>query len=100
MITKKELAKWREIESKASDKYRDPGDLYHDCAVGTDLSEEDTDFIAHARNTYRRLLDEVERLRAVLEKIADPRKRDHTEPDEYTQLGCVMNMANEALESK
>ena len=32
-----------------------------------------------------------------LEKIADPRKRDHQEPDAYTQLGCVMNIANEAL---
>lgn len=34
---------------------------------------------------------------AVVEKIADPRKRDHAEPDAYTQLGCVMNMANELL---
>jgi len=33
-----------------------------------------------------------------LEKIGDPRKRDHQEPDAYTQLGCVMNIANEALE--
>ena len=34
----------------------------------------------------------------VLEKIADPRKRDHREPDPYTQLGCVMNMAQEWLD--
>lgn len=34
----------------------------------------------------------------VLQKIADPRLRDHKEPDAYTQLGCVMNMANEVLE--
>lgn len=33
-----------------------------------------------------------------LEKIADPRKRDHKEPDTYTELGCVMNIANDALE--
>lgn len=33
---------------------------------------------------------------ATLEKIADPRKR-HKEPDKYTELGCVMNMADQAL---
>lgn len=33
-----------------------------------------------------------------LDKISDPRKRDHQEPDDYTKLGCVMNMATEALE--
>lgn len=32
-----------------------------------------------------------------LEKVADPRKRDHKEPDAYTQLGCVMHIASEAL---
>ena len=32
-----------------------------------------------------------------LEKIADPRKRDHKEPDCYTELGCVMTIAAEAL---
>ncbi len=37
------------------------------------------------------------RLREALEKIADPRKRDHKEPDAYTELGCVMNIASEAL---
>ena len=40
---------------------------------------------------------EQARLRAALEKISDPRKRDHTEPDAYTQLGCVMHIAQEAL---
>lgn len=29
-----------------------------------------------------------------LEKIADPRKRDHREPDAATELGCVMHIAN------
>lgn len=33
-----------------------------------------------------------------LEKVSDPRKRDHKEPDSYTQLGCVMHMATEALQ--
>lgn len=32
-----------------------------------------------------------------LEKVADPRKRDHLEPDDYTKLGCTMNIANEAI---
>lgn len=32
-----------------------------------------------------------------LEKISDPRKRDHKEPDSYTTLGCVMNIAENAL---
>lgn len=34
-----------------------------------------------------------------LEKIEDPRKRDHQEPDKYTEVGCMMNMAGEALAS-
>lgn len=34
---------------------------------------------------------------AALEKIADPRKRDHKEPDAYTTLGCVMHIAEECL---
>lgn len=42
------------------------------------------------------LLARAERLTKALEKIADPRKR-HKEPDSYTELGCVMNIANEAL---
>lgn len=37
-------------------------------------------------------------LRSTLEKIADPRKRSHREPDAYTQLGCVMQMAQDALD--
>lgn len=40
---------------------------------------------------------EIESLRAVLQKIADPRLMDHQEPDLYTQLGCIRNIANEAL---
>lgn len=34
---------------------------------------------------------------AELEKIEDTRKIGHTEPDSYTRLGCVMNIAHEAL---
>lgn len=41
--------------------------------------------------------DENKRLREALEKIADPRKRDHKEPDAYTTLGCVMRIAQEAI---
>lgn len=37
------------------------------------------------------------RYKQALEQIADPRLRDHKEPDAYTQLGCVMNIAHEAL---
>ena len=43
-------------------------------------------------------LEELLRFRTALEKIADPRKRDHSEPDAYTQLGCVMQIALDALE--
>ena len=32
-----------------------------------------------------------------LEKVVDPRKIDHLEPNEYTQLGCLAHMANECL---
>ena len=32
-----------------------------------------------------------------LDKIRDPRKR-HREPDKYTELACVMTIADEALE--
>lgn len=77
------------------------------------------DFIAAARTAVPQLLDLVEELEAengdfmnatrdanikvacleqALEKIADPRKRDHREPDAATELGCVMHIANEALQ--
>jgi len=32
-----------------------------------------------------------------LEKIADPRLRDHREPDKYTEVGCMIYMAEQAL---
>lgn len=37
-------------------------------------------------------------MKETLEKIVDPRKRDHKEPDKYTECGCIMNMAQECLE--
>jgi len=33
-----------------------------------------------------------------LDKIRDPRKR-HKEPDKYTELACVMNIADEAIQT-
>lgn len=48
----------------------------------------------------QKLTEEVKRLREALSKIADPRKRDHKEPDKYTELGCVMHIAELALERK
>lgn len=42
-------------------------------------------------------LDIIENLKEALDKIADPRKKDHIEPDAYTELACVMTIANEAL---
>lgn len=49
---------------------------------------------------YAQLTAERARTQALVEaldKIADPRKRDHKEPDAYTTLGCVMHIAEEAL---
>jgi hypothetical protein len=49
---------------------------------------------------YDQLQAENERFRTALEKIADPRKRDHREPDAQTELYCVMHIAEQALEGK
>ncbi len=46
---------------------------------------------------YEAAVKEAEVLVEALKKIADPRLRDHKEPDQYTELGCVMHMADEAL---
>lgn len=54
------------------------------------------DDIDRGKELYR-LMELVDRYKDALEKIADPRKRDHKEPDAYTELGCVMNIAAEAL---
>lgn len=44
----------------------------------------------------RELKDQVNNLFVALDQIRDPRKR-HKEPDSYTELACVMNIADEAL---
>jgi hypothetical protein len=49
------------------------------------------------RRQLRTLREAVGPLVEAVEKIADPRKRDHREPDTYTELGCVMNIADQAL---
>lgn len=55
---------------------------------------------AYGRKVWRYIPESsVAGLVEALEKIADPRKRDHKEPDAYTELGCLMNIANEALSS-
>ena len=36
-------------------------------------------------------------MKAALQKISDPRKYHHVEPDDYTQVACFMHVANEAL---
>ena len=60
------------------------------------------DYIYDKLENYSRQLGEVsdklEFAEKALEKIADPRLRDHSEPDKYTELGCVMNIADKALE--
>lgn len=48
------------------------------------------------RVRYDRIKEAYTVLRETTDKIEDPRKRDHQEPDDYTRLGCVMNMASEA----
>lgn len=64
---------------------------------GIDFSTTDDSYTLSSLMAIPALIMEVARLRSVLEKIADPRKRDHQEPDKYTELACVMHMANEAL---
>ena len=39
----------------------------------------------------------LRKAREALEKIADPRKRGHSEPDEYTQHGCAIHIAETTL---
>lgn len=59
-------------------------------------------YIAHTEDEcWRALLSRrCARYEEALGKIADPRKRDHKEPDTYTELACVMHIANEALERR
>lgn len=50
---------------------------------------------------FHQYIDRLERerdlYREALDKISDPRKRDHKEPDDYTEKCCLMHMAVEAL---
>jgi len=59
-------------------------------------------FLSGAEWTYDSLADLhaalVECVRA-LDKIADPRKRGHREPDAYTTVGGVIHIAQDALDS-
>lgn len=43
------------------------------------------------------LLEQLQKCREALAKVSDPRKRDHREPDTYTELGCVMHIAEQCL---
>lgn len=63
-------------------------------AVGAPRAGDD-----HALFDLSTLLAIVDVMQAALEKIEDPRKRDHKEPDAYTTLGCVMSIASEALQA-
>lgn len=45
---------------------------------------------------YKKLESKLSIAVEALEKISDPRKRDHREPDAYTELGCVMHIARTA----
>lgn len=60
-------------------------------------ASENRQFIARCRQDIPFLLQALNRYKDALERIADPRKRTHKEPDAYTTLGCVMNMAEQAL---
>ena len=47
-----------------------------------------------------RNIEDSKRYSKALEKIRDPRLRDHKKSDKYTEVGCMMNIADEALEGK
>lgn len=53
---------------------------------------------AISHHVVAEMVREIERLEDALDKIRDPKRRDHSEADAYTTLGCVMNIADEALQ--
>lgn len=60
--------------------------------------EAHAEFISAANpETVKTLIDCLENMRECLDKINDPTKRDHTEPDAYTTIGCLMSMAHDSL---
>lgn len=70
----------------------------HELITREKNSLENAKFIAHARTDIPKLIEYLKIATEALEKLADPRKRDHTEPDKYTEVGCMINIAQEALD--
>ena len=52
--------------------------------------------IASIKHNHK-LRERIEKLRTALDKVRDPRKRDHIENEPYASIGCMMNIADEAL---
>lgn len=67
----------------------------------SDADDMDYDQLVDANNwlikRVRELEAQLQIAKEVLEKISDPRKRDHREPDKYTEVGCMIHMAEVAL---
>lgn len=65
----------------------------------SDLTYEDflRAFASGFHNGYEYHREQLKIAIEALEKIEDPRKRDHKEPDKYTECACLMNIASEAL---
>lgn len=81
--------KLRALEVKYNERgaaMQDTGDVVRSLYQGSEVSKR-----------MQGLTLKLERAKAWLEKIADPRKRDHREPDKYTEVGCMIYMAEEAL---
>lgn len=74
--------------------------LLIDCRADLTTTREQLELRITALSIMTPWVDELEKqlkvAREALDKIRDPRKR-HSEPDKYTELGCVMNIADEAL---
>jgi hypothetical protein len=70
-----------------------------ECTCFTELEDELLEKLLFARRESMTQHRKLNALIEALEKIEDPRKRDHKEPDIYTELGCVMNIATEALKA-
>jgi hypothetical protein len=85
----KKLPEW--VKDYAADHWIANTDHYSSIATAGVSCES---FEAGAALVYER----AKVLEEALEKIEDPRKRTHKEPDYYTEVGCMMNIAGEALE--
>ena len=62
-----------------------------------DILKEKSDIIQQLRQRNKTLEAAYNKLKKACEKVVDPRKIGHSEPDNYTRLGCLANIANEAL---